>query len=408
MSDGPIIRPIFSALLFKAETTEGVDSVPTAADVIGIENESFTWSDPFTTEASSESRGDLVRGPELVIGQPVTISFRSRIRGANQAYTALIRPPQHALLQACGRRGVFTAAVAATAVATGGVAPTLAAPFVATDQAYVGMPLVASSGPNNGFIGLIRSYTAARVAALASAAPAAYTVGDLVAIPANWTYAGTSPRSVSDRATDHPSGTAYWYEDGKLWRFAGLRGQVNVTGQSAREGFFEWTFTGVFLGDSDAALPANLAPALQTGPLLLQGSGTTPAFTVNSGLLPISTFTLANGGALESPDDPNTPAGFDPAVIGARAPSLTCDPLGTTKAARDSIGQIQNGTQFPGAIYFAGGVGNRFAITLPILQRTQASPGTRGALRSEQSAFRAISGGRDSNTRDTDSVWAFW
>ncbi len=408
MSDGPIIRPIFSALLFKAETTEGVDSLPVAADAIAIENESFTWSDPFTTETSSESRGDLVRGAPLVIGQPVTISFRSRIRGANQTYTALVRPPQHALLQACGRRGVFTAAVAATAVATAGAAPTLASPYVATAQAYVGMPLVASSGPNNGFTGFIRDYTAGRVAALASAAPAAYTVGDLVAIPANWTYAGTSPRSVADRATDHPSATAYWYEDGKLYRFAGLRGQVNVSGQSAREGFFEWTFTGVFLGDSDADLPAGLAPLLQTGPLLLQGAGITPAFTVNSGRLPISSFTLANGGALESPEDPNSAAGFDPAVIGAREPSLTCDPKATTKAARDSLGRLQAGTQFPASVVFSGGVGNRFAITLPTVQQTQSSPGTAGTLRTEQAAFRAISGGRDSNGRDIDSVWAFW
>lgn len=407
MYDGPIIRPQFSADLFKLETTEGVDAVPVAADVFSIEQDSFSWSDPFTTETSSEGSSSLVKGAPLVIGQPVTLTFRSRIRGANQAYTSMVKPPHHAVLAACGKRGVFTAAIAATAIATAGVAPTLASPFAATAGIYTGMPLVASSGANSGFTGFIAGYTAGRVATLAHP-PAAYGVGDLVAIPANWSYAGTSPLSVAERATDHPSGTYYRYEDGRIYRFGALRGQVNISGQSAREGFFEFSMTGVFLGDDDADLPADVSPLQHTGPLFLQGSGLTPAFTIGANRLPVSQFSLANAGSVESPDDPNTTAGFGGGILGAREPSLTCDPLATTKAARDSIGQIRDGVQLASSIYFAGGVGNRFAVTQPKIQRTQASQGTRGTLRSEQAAFRVLSGGKDSNSRDTDSILVFW
>jgi hypothetical protein len=88
---------------------------------VPIEADSFTHNTPWTNEASNEATGTLVAGAPLIIGQAATFSFKSRIKGAGAGidYTSAIKPPLHQLLQATGRRGQFTAAIAA-AVATAG------------------------------------------------------------------------------------------------------------------------------------------------------------------------------------------------------------------------------------------------------------------------------------------------
>ena len=115
--------------MFKIETTEGVDAVPTAADAFPFDT-GFQYNSPFTTEDSTEVTGSLVAGAPDVIGQPAELTFRCRMKGAAIAYSASVKPPHHALLSAAGKRGLFTAAVTAAAlVAVAGAGVTLAAGF---------------------------------------------------------------------------------------------------------------------------------------------------------------------------------------------------------------------------------------------------------------------------------------
>jgi hypothetical protein len=190
------------AMRFKIETTEGVDAVPTGDDAFPFEVDSVEFNGPYRSEASQEANGSLAAGAPLIIGQPAEITFRVRMKGAGPGatYTSSVRPPHDALLAACGWRGFFSAAVSATALTAGTVsAATLDAPFADTAQLYRGMPLKLAAGNSGGRLVHITDYTAARVASLTDAFGSA--LGDTVSavLPANWTYAPTSP---GDAAAD--------------------------------------------------------------------------------------------------------------------------------------------------------------------------------------------------------------
>ncbi|API58280.1 hypothetical protein BSL82_02305 [Tardibacter chloracetimidivorans] len=408
----PVIRPRNVAVLVKLESTEGEDASPVGnTDAIPVEADSVGWNSPYREENSNEATGSLVAGAPLIVGQPATIRFRSRLKGAGLGvtYTSVVKPPLHAPYSACGKRGFFQAAVSAAVLAAGGASEaTLEASFAATAQLYRGMPLVIGAGVGDGAIPFVSDYTVGRVATLTDSFSPVLDTTTSVSIPDNWTYAGTSPADNAARATDHPSATIYVYEDGLLRKFLGCRGQVTLEGNAAGAGFESFEFTGVYAGLSDAGIPTNLTVANHSGPLLLQGSALSEAFHINRKALPISQFSISDGAELESPDDPNTTNGFGPGQIGGRTPRVTCDPLATLVATRNTLAEIAAGSVYPGIIRFGYAAGNRIGITLPQLQPVAADPGTRGSFRSEQVNFRAINPGRDSNTRDGDVIRCFY
>lgn len=399
------------AMRFKIETTEGVDAIPGAADAFPFEVDSVEYNGPFRTEASQETSGSLAASAPLIIGQQSEITFRARIKGAGAGatYSGSVRPPHDALLSACGWRGFFSAAVAATALASGTVSSaTLAAPFVTTAQLYRGMPLQLAGGASGGRIAHVTDYTAGRVAALTDvfANPLASDV--TAALPANWTYAPTSPSDESARAVDHPSGTLYIYEDGVLRRFGGLRGVVDFAGETARPGFMTFRFTGIYLGKSDAARPADPV-AQHTAPTLAMGSaGVNPSVLMDGQPLAIRNWALATGQTMEVTDDPNTPFGFGPADISRRAGILTLDPNDTLVASRDVIADIEAGEQYTAVIRCGAVAGNRWSITTPLTQPADPKPGRRGIYRTEELSLYALNSGLDPQTRDSDAVLSFY
>lgn len=405
----PVIRPDNSVAMFKIETTEGVDAVPTAADAFPFES-GVQYNSPFRSEDSTEVTGSLVAGAPDVVGQPAEITFRCKMKGANVAYSPSVKPPHHALLVAAGKKALFTAAVAAAALAAGSASTaTLAASFAATAQAYRGMPLKLSSGPGAGRTTFVSDYTAGRVAQLAdNFAPALDSTTQAEILP-NWTYAGTSPKDQAARITDQPSGTLYLNEDGVLRKYTGCR--VSITdwgGDTAKSGFFTFRITGIYAGKADVALPDAAVP-LHSGPILAMGvTGVDPAFLVNRRQLPISSWSINENTTQENPEDPNTTFGFGSSQLGRRAPELRCNPLQTTVAARDAESDIASKAQYPALIRAIGGAYNRWAITLPLAQPIEATAGTRGSFRSEDMRFRLLSQGRDAQARDADSILCFW
>lgn len=403
------IRPANVAVLIKLETQEGVDASPAAAtDAIPVEADSVSYNSPWTTEQSNEATGSLVSGAPLIIGQAATISFRSRVKGAAATYTATVKPPLHQALQACGWKGQFQAAIA-TALATAGSATsvTLPASYPSTAQALLGMMLSITAGAGNGASPAVIDYTSARVATLAESFNPVLGTTSSVALPANWTYAQTSPSDAASRATDQPSATIYIYEDGTLLKFVGCRGTAALEGQSARPGFATLSFSGIYAGKTDVAIPAGLVVAGHSAPVLAQGSAVSPAVLLNRKPLPISRWALDPGSTLETPDDPNTTYGFGPGQITDRAPRLTLDPLATLVATRDTITDIGNGTTMSAVLRHGSVSGNRWALIAPLAQPVEANPGTRGNLRSEEMALQLRSGGKDAYSRDTDRFLVF-
>lgn len=408
----PIIRTANVAMLFKIETTENVDAAPVAADAFPFEEDGYSYNSPFTEVDSNEANGSLAAAAPLVVGQPAEVTLRFRLKGlgGSTAYSAGVKPPHHALLSACGLRGLFTAAIAGEALTAGSTTSgTLGASFAGTAQAFRGMPLSISGGPGNGQMPLIVDYTAGKVATLSDTMPT-LTTSTIAGIPANWTYAPTSPRGVSARATDHPSGTLYLYEDGTLHKFTGCRGTITeISVDTARPGMVSVKLMGVYGGKSDADIPTGLAAPGHSAPILAQGlGGLDPAFLINRLPLPIANVTLGSEAALESPDDPNTAYGFASAQIGGRQPALSCNPLATTVAARNTIAQIAAFTQYPGVIRCGSAVRNRWSLTFPILQPIASDPGSRGQFRSEDMRLRALlPADRDPQDRESDYILCF-
>ncbi|WP_156680066.1 hypothetical protein [Sphingomonas profundi] len=409
MSD-PIIRTSNVAVLLKLEATESVDALPGVTDAVNVEANSVQTSAPFTAEASSEATGSLVGGAPLVIGQPATIRFRSQIKGAGAGvtYSPTVKPPLHQALQACGKRGQFTAAKVTSLCSAGSAtSATLNAAHAATAEAYRGMRLIITAGAGAGSTALVSSYSAGRVALLTKTFLTPLDASTSVAINDNWTYSGTSPLDLTARLTDQPSATIYVYRDGKLRKFVACRGTVDYSGNTARAGFADFSFTGIYVGDADAAVPSGLVLPSHSAPILAQSTALDAVVLLNRLPMPISQWSLENGGTLETPDDPNTNNGFGASVITDRIPLLKMDPLATLIAYRNSIADIQGGTLMNASLSCGISAGNRWALTLPRVQKTVAEDGERGKLQSEQITAQARSLSVDAYGRDGDSILMF-
>ena len=406
-----IIRLQNVVALCKLETTEGVDASPASSDSFPFEIDSVQMGSPYTTEDSNEATGTEIAGPPLIIGQPVTLTMRMRLKGAGPGvtYTSTVKPPMDALLRSAGLRGVFQAGVAATALAAGTTtSATLATPFASTAQLYRGMPLNLT-GAAAGFRPLVADYSSGRVATLADLMGSALSTTSNAAIAANWTYAATSPADATERAADQPSSTIYFHEDGIRYKLFGFRGTMKLDAESGKPGFAEISGEAIWGGQADVAQPTDAIILNHSAPLFDMGSNLSSAFIVNRKPLPINNFTFDWGREVTSHRDPNTSQGFGAATLMGRKSMLDCDPLKTTLAGRNHLNDLETtgSAGFTGAIRLGAVAGNRVSITLPRLIPVKVDMASRDGARSESLSYRALSAGRDASGRDGDCILCF-
>jgi hypothetical protein len=407
----PVIRPQNGLLLIAPQSAEGTAAtLDPALHAVPIEADSFSYGNPFTSEDSNETNGSLVQSAPLIVGQAVPLSFQFRLKGAGAgtAYTSSVKPPHHAVYQACGLRGFFQAAIAAVALTAGTTtSATLGTGFAATAQLYRGMPLVLSGGPGAGLMPFVTDYTAGKVATLSDLMPQALTTSTLAAIPANWTYAGTTPLDAASRLTDHPPHTVGWYEDGNFYQWIDVRGVLDLEGRSARPGTATVRMQGTFTGSSTVAMPTNAILLNHSAPILTKGAGSASAIQVMRKELPISAWSLRNGGDVEGVDDPNTAYGFGPGQIGGRKPVFGADPLATLVSTQDQMGEVGAGATGPIALRLGQAAGNRVGILGTQAQPIKADPAKRLSLRSLDREWQLTSPGRDAQLRDSERFLIF-
>jgi hypothetical protein len=412
----PIIRLRNVLALCKAETVPGVDAVPTAAvDAFPFEIDSLTIGSPYTSEDSNEATGTDIGGAPVIIGQATTFVAKMRLKGAGAlaTYSASIKPPSHALLQSCGLRGVFTAAVAATALASGTVtSATLAAPYGATAGLYRGQRLVIAGAPQAGAHPMIAEYSAARAATLTDVFGTALAATNTAEIKPNWTYAPTSPATAAERVADQPSSTVYCHVDGILYKLFGMRGNAKISGDTSKPLYLEVTGTCIWGGQSNVAQPTNAVVANHAAPVLNMNAAISAAFAVNRKLLPVSQFSYDFARQIESFEDPNTALGFGDAQIGGRSGMLECDPykhadLSVRNHLADLEAAIGGAASMIGVVRAGSVSGNRVALTLPSLIPMKVEMATRKIAASENLGYRALSSGRDASGRDGDAILCF-
>jgi hypothetical protein len=411
----PTVRISNAVCLFKEQADETVDPVATAVDAFPFIIDSLEIGDRFTTEDNNEATGNEIAGMPDIIGQPVSFKAKLRMKGvgAGTAYSALVKPPHHALLQSCGLKGVFHPAIAAQALTAGSAtSATLGASYAPTANLYRGLRLILSGGAGAGFHPLIASYDAARLAVLTDSHVPALDGTTLAALNACWSYAATSPETAAARIIDQPMGALYAYEDGILTKLFGVRGSGKIMVDTSKPGFFEMTGFGIWGGRTNAAVLANIDVKKHAAPTLRMDSLKSTAFSVNRKRLPVGAFTFDWARQVESLGDPNTVDGFGPAELGGRTPMLTCDPYTHADLAiRDHIADIEaeiaGGAAMVGAVRSGTQSGNRWSFCLPELRPTKVTRSTRESRRAEQLEFRSFSMGVDPAGRSGDAILVF-
>lgn len=370
-----VLRSRNGALLFEIEAAEGVAETPTAADnAVLIENPAIRFN-PQNTE-TREMTGSLDNRGPIVGGMQVQVSFDVYLKGSGAAGTA---PEVGEVLRACGWAETVTGTAvpaAPEACAAGGSTTTavLGASAVGTVDLYRGMP-IDFTGVVEGS-SFISDYTAGKVATLTDTMGGAIVATTNYQIPVNVLYKPAS--------TSIPSGTIYLYMDGVLYILAGCRGNPNLSAAAAGPGKLSFTFSGMFVSKTDAAVPActydtSRPPIFKNGKML-----------INRVAAAMATFTLDMGNQVVFPGNPNASEGFDPAIITERNMTGSVDPQATLVATRDILTAMRAGTQQIIHARWGSIAGNRVGITIPTALYTANDPGDRQGVMTEQTNFSCI------------------
>lgn len=355
-----------AAVLFKIESSEGVDAAPSAGtDGVLVENVRITFNPNVIT--TNEVTPSLDPFDSIVGGMSVGIDFDAYLKGCGTASTA---PEWGKMLKCCGfAETVTSSAVPASpaACAAGGttVLANLGAAASSTAEAYLGMPLSLTSLLT--LDTFIWDYSAAKAAKLTDTAAGNVGTTTSYQIPVNVLYLPASS-SIS-------SATIWIYNDGLLYKFVGSRGTVSLALTSGGPAKASFRFMGMFGSKTDTALPTVTYDT--TRPPIWKGG----AFTINSVAAAGQSLTADVGGQLAQPDNPNATEGFDPAVITARQPRGSINPKETLVATRDAMADFRAQTKRPIHARFGTAAGNRIAVTIPSALYLNQTPGDRNGYR---------------------------
>jgi hypothetical protein len=339
-----------AALLFKIESTEGVDAAPAAGtDGILVENCRITLN-PNIVE-TNEVTPSLDPFDPIVGGMSASIEFDVYMKGSGSAVT----PPEYGdLLKCCGYAEWIVGPtpgggpeVCGAGAST--VQATLGASASTSSQQYRGMPVNFTGAVTlNTFIW---DYSAAKVAKLTDTASANITNTTSWQIPANVTYVPAS--------NVLSSGTIHYFNDGLRYVFLGNRGTVAfniVSGGPAKASF---RFMGMFSSKTDVALPAVTYDV--TRPPIWKGG----SCTIDSAQAAAGTLNLDTGNQLVMPDNPNALEGFDPAIITLRQLRGSINPKETLVATRNIMADFRSQTKRPIHAKLGITAGNRIGFTIP-------------------------------------------
>ncbi|WP_372918669.1 hypothetical protein [Sandarakinorhabdus sp.] len=349
-----LVRDRFALFAFRIEATPGVDPIagsPIASDFQPGEGD-FEYNP--TIIANPEHTGTLDRAPGIPGGLRPRIKLRVALRGSGVAAT----PPDFSpLLQCCAMALTTTAAaVGVPTAATAGTisTATAAAPFVATANAYVGMPLSVTGDQvfNTGII----SYSAARLIGMGEVRAAALTTSSMLQVPINHRYAPTSDESV------YKTGVFYVYKDGYRWVFTGCVGTWSLEMNTGGMCFINFDFTGQLASVALAALPSGL------GNLTIRPVAATfiaGKSRLNLAVARVRRLMFDAGVETTLPDNPEAAQGYDPGVPIARAMGGSMDPLMDTAGGTSITDAFRTGTNVPIMAMVGSTVGNRFVVVAP-------------------------------------------
>lgn len=204
----------------------------------------------------------------------------------------------------------------------------------------------------------------------------------------------TGPVVYARLSTGIPTVTCYFYDDGKLWKFVGVRGNNPFSGVGGEPGILTFTFTGHYVSDEDAALPDPTFDNIEAP--TITGAG----FLMDGYAAKISTLTIDPANVMAMPTDWNASDAFGEVEIVDCDPNGTMDPLEVLKATRDFAADWRAGTVMAMTTGVIGSVaGNRWQLDMPGVSDRSVGLADREGLRSNQITFGAAeSAGDDAMT----------
>lgn len=378
------LRSANKVLLAKVEATPGTaEALDPATDAIRIENPRIS-PQPNNIQ-TNEAGGSLDASAPIPGGMTMQLTGTINLRGSGVPGTA---PDYGRILQACGFSETLQAAsipVAAASNAAGGTATSfdidtaLEADWSQQDQDYQGLPVELSVNPAAAVIAAIHDY---RLAALIATAK----VTDVFGTPLDATTDAKILANVlyAPATNNIPSLTMELFEDGKRKTLVGCRGVVDFTYTAGGISQAAVTMTGLFDSQADVAVPAATFDTVQP-PVWLNGK-----MLIDGAEAAVSSLTLASGGVITTPANPNKTEGFDLPVFTARNMTGNIDPLETLIATRDIFADFRAGTERVLAARLGSAVGNRIAFTVPRGKYTGNANADDSGVEREQTPFAAV------------------
>lgn len=278
-------------ILFKLESTYGVDASPVAANAVLCSSLEI-----MPLEGSSVDRDNAKSffgsSGQVRTGDFASVSFDVELAAAGTAGSA---PPWGDMMKCCNFSETITAAAITGTAQAGGTTTSikLASDASAIDGFYVGMTVAISSGTGSANVpGEIISYsgstkiaTIAKAWAVAPDATSAYSIG------ANVLYMPNSDVGISVAGT---SGTIYFGMDGILHVLTGARGSVSFDAPPKAIPKIKFKFTGLLGTVSDTAITSTTAAWSDPLPVTNTNTGHFHLHGISTAVLGALTIDIAN------------------------------------------------------------------------------------------------------------------
>lgn len=185
-------------------------------------------------------------------------------------------------------------------------------------------------------------------------------------------------------SVNHKSVTIYYYQDGKLRKLTGCRGEVTFKLAVGNKAMASFTMTGHTSAPTDVALPT--AAYDSTVPAVMINTG----FTVDSYSAIIDTLEFSLGNQISTPANIAAVDGYGEVRIGKRQVQGSFDPEEVLVATYDFDAKWRTGAAMALSTNQIGSAGNRFQVTMPSITYIDVGQGDRDGTRTLQIPFRAM------------------
>lgn len=184
--------------------------------------------------------------------------------------------------------------------------------------------------------------------------------------------------------------TVWYYQDGLIHKITGCRGTFSFTLETGAIPMATFTLTGHSAAPIDGTL---ISPTLDaTDPVAIKGN----AFTMGGFSAVINNITFDAGVTVMTPPDMAETDGFGEITVGVRDLNGSFDPQMELVATEDFYGEFRSGANVVLASGAIGGTaGNIMTIGMPVCYYRDIAPGDRDGIRTYEIPFGAVESSGD-------------